>query len=70
MRWQDPELQARLAEMSASGLSAAKIAAALGETRGAVLQAMIRYGLFAGSGRGRRRRRIEISNMGQQWQSN
>ena len=67
MRWQNPELQVRLADMSANGQSAAEIAAEIGETRDAVKRAMTRYGLFAttrGSGRRRGGRRVEISNRG------
>jgi hypothetical protein len=52
-RWQDPALQERLAELSARGMSAAQIAAEIGETRDAVKSAMTRYGLFASSGRRR-----------------
>lgn len=50
-RWQDPSLQEELADMSARGMSAAQIAAELGETRDAVKSAMTRYGLFASNGR-------------------
>lgn len=50
-RWQSPALQEQLADMSARGMSAAQIAAELGETRDAVKSAMTRYGLFASSGR-------------------
>jgi hypothetical protein len=50
-RWQDPNLQERLADMSARGMSAAQIAEQIGETRDAVKSAMSRYGLFASTGR-------------------
>jgi hypothetical protein len=57
-RWQNPQLQERLAELSARGMSAAQIAEQIGETRDAVKSAMTRYGLFASTGR----RRIEIGS--------
>jgi hypothetical protein len=46
-RWQKPEIQTSLAELSARGLSAGRIAATIGESRNAVKSAMGRYGLFA-----------------------
>jgi hypothetical protein len=46
-RWKDPANQAALAELSAAGISAGKIAAASGESRQAVNSAMHRYGLHA-----------------------
>ena len=46
-RWLDPELQARLIQMSEQGMSAAKIAVELGESLPATRSAMWRYGLFA-----------------------
>jgi len=46
-KWKNPETQAALAELSAAGLSAGKIAAATGDTRQAVNSAMHRYGLHA-----------------------
>jgi hypothetical protein len=46
-RWQCPKKQAALAELSDLGLSAAQIADVIGETRGAVMWALDRYGLYA-----------------------
>jgi hypothetical protein len=46
-RWTNPETRAHLANLSARGLSAGKIAAALGESRNAVAGAMNRYQLFS-----------------------
>lgn len=62
-RWKDPELQARIAEMSAQGMSAAAIARNIPATRDATKNAMARYGLFADCGSGRRpeKRRINDS---------
>jgi hypothetical protein len=45
--WTCPEKQAALAALSSMGLSAKEIAEELGETRGAVRNAMWRNGLFA-----------------------
>lgn len=53
-RWKDPELQAKIADMSAAGMSAAMIARRIRATRDATKNAMARYGLFADWGPGRR----------------
>lgn len=59
-KWQDPALQERLADASASGLSAGDIARLIGETRAAVDCAMRRYGLYADSRRRQGQNRQQV----------
>ena len=66
-RWADPARQKQLAELSAQGLSAREIAAAIGEDPQAVAAAMSRYGLNARKGSGskpRRAKRVSLAKMG------
>jgi IS30 family transposase len=53
-RWADPVRQKQITELSAQGLSAREIAAAIGEDPQAVAAAMSRYGLQARRGSGRK----------------
>jgi hypothetical protein len=60
-RWQDPKIQQLLADLSADGMSAQRIADQLGLTRDSVASAMSRYQLYATNKPGRRHRPITLA---------
>jgi hypothetical protein len=67
-RWADPVRQKQIAELSAQGLSAREIAAAIGEDPQAVAAAMSRYGLNVCRRSGSKPRRAkQISLAKVQW---